>query len=80
MFACSSFRKSRSPCRKKRIFKNNKKKQKQETDPIIVLKAGPIMLRNILGPFLTQAWTKFNTRNFVYFVCFSFVLDETPIF
>ena len=36
--------------------KKNKKKNKHN-DPIIVLKTGPIMLRNILGPILTQPWT-----------------------
>ena len=57
-FVLFCFRKSRSPCRKKRIFekqvKNTTKKQ------FLNLKSGSIMLRNIIGPLLTLTWTTFS--------------------
>ena len=31
----------------------------KKNDPKVVLKTGPILLRNILGPILTQPWTNF---------------------
>ena len=54
------FRKSRSPCRKKRIFeKKTSKKNNNKKTQFLKLKSGPIMLRNRIGPILTLTWTTF---------------------
>ena len=45
------FQKSRSPCRKKRIFENKPKNNKNTQ--FLKLKSGPTMLRNIIN------WTTF---------------------
>ena len=43
-----------------------KKKKKKETknDPILVLKTGPILLRNILGPVFNASLDQFLTLGF----------------
>ena len=61
-----SFKNSRSPCRKKRIFQKNQEKHKN--DQIIVFKTGPIMLRNILGPFFNTTLDQCLTHD--VFLCF----------
>ena len=73
----SRIRKSRYDMRdaeRRGFFKNKKRRiKKQKNDPFLVLKTGPILLRNIhLDQFLTLAWTSFNTRFFVFFVFFCF--------
>ena len=61
--------KSHSPCRKKRIFQT-----KNKNDQKVVLKTGPTLLRNKIGPVLTQPWTSLKKH---FGLC---VFDETPIF
>ena len=70
------FQKSRSPCREKRIFEKQAKKQQKRQ--FLKLKSGPIMLRNITGPLFNFNLDHFLTLEFCYF--FVFLGAETPIF
>ena len=54
----------------RRGFKKEKKKQKN--DPFLVLKTGPILLRNILGPVFNASLDQFLTLGFFCFLCFLF--------
>ena len=66
-FLAFYFQKSHSPCRKKRIFEKQTKKQQTNTH-FYKLKTGPIMLRNILGPVFNLYLDQFLT----YKTCFFF--------
>ena len=65
------------PCVKKLVpfFENlslppENDKTKTWKDQQVVLETGPLMLRNILGPILTQPWTNVNTTFFAFVVVF----------
>ena len=79
LFFC--FWKSHSPCRKKRIFQKQPRKNKKN-DPFLALKTGPILLRNIIGPVFNASLDQFLTLGFLFFFVFFFFffLAETPIF
>ena len=83
-FSFFLFRKSHSPCRKKRIFeRKNKQKNNQKKTHFYKLKAGPIMLRNILGPVFNLYLDQFLTYKICYFFFLLFFLGggaETPMF
>ena len=67
------FRKFHSPCRKKSIQKNTK-----NNDPILVLKIGPIMLRNMLEPVFNTTLDQFITQDFLFFLVLFLLLK--PLF
>ena len=46
------------PAERRGFFKKMKRKKQKQTT-FLALKTGPILLRNILGPVLTLAWTSF---------------------
>ena len=75
------FHKSRSPCRKKRIFEKRTKIKHQKKTQFLKLKSGPIMLRNIIGPLFNFNLAHFLTLEFCFFFCFfCFVLGWNPYF
>ena len=58
------FQKSRSPCRKKRIFEKQAQKTTTKKTQFLKLKSGPIMLRNIIGPLFNFNLAHFLTLEF----------------
>ena len=71
VFVFFCFRRSRSPCRKKRIFE----KQAPQKTQFLKLKSGPIMLRNITGPLFN-----FNLDQFIRFHFFCCFFGWNPYF
>ena len=59
--------------RKDENFSGIKKKKKPKNDPILVLKTGPLMLSNMLGPTFNTSLDQFLTLGF-------FVLWLKPLF
>ena len=53
------------PAERRGLFK------KEENDPILALKTGPIMLRNMLGPSFDASFNQFLTLGFLFSVCVS---------
>ena len=74
---CFYFWKSHSPCRKKRMFEKQAKKQKTKKRTILKLKTGPIMLRNILGPVFNFNLDQFLTLECCYLFLF---FGQNPYF
>ena len=67
------------PCRKKRIFEKQAKKTTKKTQ-FLLLKTGPIMLRNILGPVFNFNLDQFLTLEFCYFFVFCSFGGLKPLF
>ena len=48
----------------------SKNKANKRNDPKVVLKTGPMLLRNILGPVLNTTLDLFSNTTFFVFLCF----------